>query len=347
MSAAAQYSRPLQRKLGEAGLQGCVDAGGFKRLLQYAEDVQGSLDKVHEILALLKSSESRLSCPSGRLCSGRTVCSSFLAAPLAVSSIRAAAQRQVFNTPQHHPPHQTWTTPAPTTTTASSRAPTSRPRSGSSPASSRSATSRLWCRRLRCPAWCTTRSASGCTRTAAATSCCRRRRCGVLGGERVGDCCSRSGSEQRSWCCPGALAVCAGCSGGCKRLYNRARPHAPPISTRVQTQDKHKLYLNRYNLLLQRLRRNRRFQPPNPLQAAAGAAPQAQLTELMGLKGNAGETCIVMGIIGSQEDGHLAIEDVGAKVPLDLSEAKLASGFLTGGWVLGCWWVLVGRGVGF
>jgi hypothetical protein len=65
-------------------------------------------------------------------------------------------------------------------------------------------------------------------------------------------------------------------------------------------QDKHKLYLNRYNLLLQRLRRNRRFQPPNPLQAAAGAAPQAQLTELMGLKGNAGETCIVMGIIGSQ-----------------------------------------------
>lgn len=65
-------------------------------------------------------------------------------------------------------------------------------------------------------------------------------------------------------------------------------------------QDKHKLYLNRFNLLLQRLRRNRRFQPPNPLQAAAGAAPQAQLTELMGLKGSAGETCIVMGIIGSQ-----------------------------------------------
>jgi hypothetical protein len=55
-SAAAQYSRPLQRKLQEAGLQGCVDAAAFKRLLQYAEDVQGSLDKVHQILAVLKTS---------------------------------------------------------------------------------------------------------------------------------------------------------------------------------------------------------------------------------------------------------------------------------------------------
>lgn len=78
----------------------------------------------------------------------------------------------------------------------------------------------------------------------------------------------------------------------------------PRFSCRVPTpsppQDKHRLYLNRLNLLLQRLRRNRRFQPPNPLQRAAGAAPQAHLTELMGLKGSAGETCIVMGIIGSQ-----------------------------------------------
>jgi hypothetical protein len=177
---------------------------------------------------------------------------------------------------------------------------------------------------------------------------------------------------------------------GCTPSHCRRRPPAESLTlhfnrpTEQPPQDKTKLYLNRFNLLLQRLRRNRRFQPPNPLQAAAGAAPQAQLTELMGLKGNAGETCIVMGIIGSQvggrrlwgrtagglmgrqrrcllgdrtaavaqssgvqtpgqflkrqppppkksqEDGHLAIEDVGAKVPLDLSEAKLASGFLTG-----------------
>lgn len=55
--AAAQYRLPLQRKLQEAGLQGCVDAAGFKRLLQYTEDVQGSLDKVYEILELLKTSE--------------------------------------------------------------------------------------------------------------------------------------------------------------------------------------------------------------------------------------------------------------------------------------------------
>lgn len=60
--AAAQYSRPLQRKLQEAGLQGNVDASGFKRLLQYAEDVQGSLDKIHELLAALKTSASRGCC---------------------------------------------------------------------------------------------------------------------------------------------------------------------------------------------------------------------------------------------------------------------------------------------
>lgn len=54
-SAAAQFSRPLQRKLQEAGLQGCVGADAFKRLLQYTEDVGGSLDSVHEILDILKT----------------------------------------------------------------------------------------------------------------------------------------------------------------------------------------------------------------------------------------------------------------------------------------------------
>ena len=81
-SAAVQFSRPLQRKLQEAGLQGCVGADAFKRLLQYAEDVGGSLDKVHEILEILKKSEydgcraadcgrGRSSCPAPapRVCS--------------------------------------------------------------------------------------------------------------------------------------------------------------------------------------------------------------------------------------------------------------------------------------
>ncbi|KAI8470951.1 MAG: DNA polymerase alpha/epsilon subunit B-domain-containing protein [Monoraphidium minutum] len=112
-------------------------------------------------------------------------------------------------------------------------------------------------------------------------------------------------------------------------VSKRMHPDARPRVLLATAEEKHRLYLHRYNLLLQRLRRNRRFQPPNPLQAAGGAAPQAQLTELMGLRGGGGGTCIVMGIIGSQEDGHLAIEDVGAKVPLDLSQARLASGFLT------------------
>ncbi|GBF94898.1 hypothetical protein Rsub_08141 [Raphidocelis subcapitata] len=211
---AAQFTRPLQRKLQEAGLQGCVDAAAFKRLLQYAEDVRGSLDQVHEILQVLKSN-------MGDDDDG----------VVSAADVDAAVRRM--------------------------------------------------------------------TGTVA-----KRDLAFVVSAFDV----PRVVYDPVS-----------------KRLHadSRASKFLPTA------EEKHRLYLNRYNLLLQRLRRNRRFQPPNPLQAAAGAAPQAQLTELMGLKGSGGETCIVMGIIGSQEDGHLAIEDVGAKVPLDLSAAKLASGFLT------------------
>lgn len=56
----------------------------------------------------------------------------------------------------------------------------------------------------------------------------------------------------------------------------------------------------------------------------------AQLTELMGLKGSVGKRCIVMGLISSQEDGHLTLEHEGATVPIDVSHAKLHEGLVTG-----------------
>ena len=65
---------------------------------------------------------------------------------------------------------------------------------------------------------------------------------------------------------------------------------------------------------------------------------RAQLTELMGLKGSVGKRCIVMGLISTQEDGRLSIEDESATVPIDLSHATMHAGLVTGGldWYLLC-----------
>lgn len=56
----SQYTASLQRKLQEAGLQGSLDADAFITLLQYVNDVQGSLDVVYSILDVLK--DGRCSC---------------------------------------------------------------------------------------------------------------------------------------------------------------------------------------------------------------------------------------------------------------------------------------------
>jgi hypothetical protein len=66
------------------------------------------------------------------------------------------------------------------------------------------------------------------------------------------------------------------------------------------------------------------------LQALPSGQPHAQLTELTGLKGAIGQRCIVMGVISSSEEGGSCIEDEGAVVPLDLSNAKTTGGLITG-----------------
>lgn len=50
----------------------------------------------------------------------------------------------------------------------------------------------------------------------------------------------------------------------------------------------------------------------------------------MALKGVVGQHRIVMGIISTSEDGSYTLEDVGATVPLNLSQAQVAAGFITG-----------------
>lgn len=58
---AAQYSRALQQKLSESGLQGSLQADAYKALLQYVSEVQGDLDILYNILEQLRQSELMLS----------------------------------------------------------------------------------------------------------------------------------------------------------------------------------------------------------------------------------------------------------------------------------------------
>ena len=52
---ASTYAPALRRKLREAGLQGSLDAGAFKRLLKYVDEVDGSLDELYALIDALKT----------------------------------------------------------------------------------------------------------------------------------------------------------------------------------------------------------------------------------------------------------------------------------------------------
>jgi hypothetical protein len=54
---AKDYAKGLQSTLAEAGLQGSLQAGAFKVLLQYVADVGGELDVLYAVLEQLKASE--------------------------------------------------------------------------------------------------------------------------------------------------------------------------------------------------------------------------------------------------------------------------------------------------
>lgn len=75
------------------------------------------------------------------------------------------------------------------------------------------------------------------------------------------------------------------------------------------------------------------------LQAVLPNQMHAQLAELTGLKGSVGKRCIVMGLISTQEDGGLALEDEGAVVPVDLTHAAVHAGIVTGEFELQDMWV--------
>jgi hypothetical protein len=303
--ASSHYGRPLQRKLQEAGLQGCVDAGGFKRLLQYAEDVHGSLDRVHEILQLLKSSEpagrgGAGSSAGARACAGRARRQARAAGSCAAAPAAAARSSGCGRAVSLHAQRRVRALTRARAHTRRADLVAGDDDDGIISAAEVEAAIRQLAGVVTKRDLAFVVSAFDVPRIVY-DPVSKRLHADSRPSKLLPTAEVRAARRPRHLVWRGGSSCSAALQPPATLPSTSARSHPP---TRSRPQDKHKLYLNRFNLLLQRLRRNRRFQPPNPLQAAAGAAPQAQLTELMGLKGSAGETCIVMGIIGSQVGGE-------------------------------------------
>lgn len=94
------------------------------------------------------------------------------------------------------------------------------------------------------------------------------------------------------------------------------------------SQDKIAVYIDRYYLIHQRLRRKRGWYRLSTIDASS-KEDVIELTELKAMLGVVGETRIVMGCITQIEDGRFSIEDLSASLRLDLSDAAVAAGFIT------------------
>lgn len=100
----------------------------------------------------------------------------------------------------------------------------------------------------------------------------------------------------------------------------------PPI-----LQSKTQLYVDRFLLIQQRLRRHSLFRPVQWGQLGANRPTRdvAELTELKALLGLVGERRYVTGFLTRQDEGRYFIEDLSARLPLDLTQAETADGIFT------------------
>ncbi|KAF5832407.1 hypothetical protein DUNSADRAFT_11709, partial [Dunaliella salina] len=112
-----------------------------------------------------------------------------------------------------------------------------------------------------------------------------------------------------------------------RKMFNDTTPRHLFASAEA----KQKLYLDRLQLIGQRMRRNRLFQQHDQLLAGSSEGHTSQLTDLQSLRGVLNQPRIVMGCISKAEDGRrFVLEDASGSVPLDLSEAVTTAGFFTG-----------------
>jgi DNA polymerase epsilon subunit 2 len=96
-------------------------------------------------------------------------------------------------------------------------------------------------------------------------------------------------------------------------------------------QSKTQLYVDRFLLIQQRLRRHSLFRPVQWGQLGANRPTRdvAELTELKALLGLVGERRYVTGFLTRQDEGRYFIEDLSARLPLDLTVAETADGIFT------------------
>ncbi len=120
-----------------------------------------------------------------------------------------------------------------------------------------------------------------------------------------------------------------------RRLF---RADAAPRAFFGAADAKTQLYVERYLLIAQRVRRHPLFRRARfaglggagaAAAAAGGADAPAELTELKALLGLVGERRFVLGFLTRPEEGRWAIEDLSARLPLDLSGAECAHGLFT------------------
>lgn len=101
--------------------------------------------------------------------------------------------------------------------------------------------------------------------------------------------------------------------------------HTGRLPIHGEASDKASLYRDRYQLLYQRLSRDKYFSRPM-FDTDIGESGSCEITSIQSLIGCTGRRWL-MGVISQLEEGSFFLEDLTAAVPIDLSNAKITSGF--------------------
>ncbi|KAL9432618.1 hypothetical protein AB3S75_027613 [Citrus x aurantiifolia] len=103
--------------------------------------------------------------------------------------------------------------------------------------------------------------------------------------------------------------------------------HAGNLPIHGEASAKAALYRDRFLLLFQRVSRDQHFSRPS-FDVVNSEFGSCEISTIQSLVGQTGRRW-VMGVISQLEDGHFYLEDLTASVEIDLSKAKITTGFFT------------------
>ncbi|XP_042434279.1 DNA polymerase epsilon subunit B-like [Zingiber officinale] len=110
---------------------------------------------------------------------------------------------------------------------------------------------------------------------------------------------------------------------GIKKVFYE---HTGKLPIHGDAVDKAALYRDRYQLLFQRISRDKYFSRP-VFATEMTESESCEITSIQSLIGCTGRRWI-MGVISQLEEGQFYLEDLAAAVPIDLSNSKITAGFL-------------------